>query len=158
MKQEDKELLLKDLCARLPYGVKILHEGWNYEWDQELSTLEKVTGIDERFIYTKLINDNGEEYTSGRHTISLLDDKPYLFPLSSITEEQYNSLHELGILDNCSHSYEYVNPHIHGVSFIFKEFKTYSLELIEWLNKNHFDYRGLIPKGLAIEATGLNVY
>ena len=158
MKQEDKELLLKDLCARLPYGVKILHEGWNYEWDQELSTLEKVTGIDERFIYTKVIDDNGEEYTSGKHVISLFDDKPYLFPLSSLTEKQYESLKESGILSNCNHSYEYVNPHIHGVSFIFKEFKTYSLELIEWFNKNHFDYRGLIPMGLAIDATELNIY
>ena len=158
MTREDKELLLKDLSARLPYGVKFLRESWNYEWDQELSTLEKVTGIDERFIYTKVINDNGEEYTSGRHTISLCDDKPYLFPLSSMTEEQYNSLYESGILNNCSHSYEYVNPHIHGVSFIFKEFKTYSLELIEWLNKNHFDYRGLIPMGLAIDCTNLNIY
>ena len=41
---------------------------------------------------------------------------------------------------------------------IFKEFKTYSLELIEWLNKNHFDYRGLIPMGLAIDCTNLNIY
>lgn len=158
MTQGEKDLLLKDLYARIPYGAKILHQGWNYEWDQELSTLERITGIDERFIYTKVINDNGEEYTSGRHTISLYDDKPYLFPLSSMTEEQYKSLEESGILSNCSHSYEYVNPHIHGVSFIFKEFKTYSLELIEWLNKNHFDYRGLIEKGLAIDATELNIY
>lgn len=158
MTQEERDLLLKDLYARIPYGVKILHQGWNYEWDQELSTLERITGIDERFIYTKVINDNGEEYTSGRHTISLYDDKPYLFPLSSMTEEQYESLKESGILSNCSHSYEYVNPHIHGVSFIFKEFKTYSLELIEWLNENHFDYRGLIEKGLALNATNLNIY
>lgn len=158
MTQEGKELLFKDLCGRLPYGVKILHQGWNYEWDQELSTLEKVTGIDERFIYTKVINSNGEEYTSDRHTISLFDDKPYLFPLSSITEEQYESLKESGILSNCSYSCEYVNSHIHGVSFVVKEFKTYSLELIEWLNKNHFDYRGLIEKGLAIDATGFNIY
>ena len=158
MTQEEKDLLLKDLYARIPHGVKILHQGWNYEWNQELSTLERVTGIDERFIYTKVINDNGEEYTSGRHTISLYDDKPYLFPLSSMTEEQYESLRESGILSNCSYSYEYANPHIHGVSFIFKEFKTYSLELIEWLNKNHFDYRGLIEKGLAIDCTNLNIY
>jgi hypothetical protein len=75
-----------------------------------------------------------------------------------MTEEQYESLRESGILSNCSHSYEYVNPHIHEVSFIFKEFKTYSLELIEWLNKNHFDYRGLIEKGLAVNAINLNIY
>ena len=138
MTQEERELLLKDLYARIPYGVKILHKGWNYEWDQELSTLERVTGIDERFIYTKVINDNGEEYTSGRHTISLCDDKPYLFPLSSMTEEQekeYNNLncYELGCF-----------PHLE--------------ESLDYLIANKFDYRGLIPMGLAIDATGLNIY
>ena len=51
MKKEDKDLQLRDLCARLPYGVKILHEGWNYEWDDELSTVERVVGIDDKFIY-----------------------------------------------------------------------------------------------------------
>lgn len=136
MTQEDKELLLKDLCARLPYGVKILHKGWNYEWDQELSTLEKITGIDEKFIYTKVIDDNGED----RHTISLFNDKPYLFPLSSMTEEQKREYHELigGFF---------------GVSALI------SIEgLTDFFNKNHIDYRGLIPMELAIDATGLNVY
>ena len=149
MKQEDKNLLIQDLCARLPYGVKI-----NISYDKIDEPMELI-----------FINPRNESFTIGGSftLISGLDFdiyecKPYLFPLSNMTEEQYNSLHELGILNNCSHSYEYVNPHIHGVSFIFKEFKTYSLELIEWLNKNHFDYRGLISMGLAIDATGLNIY
>ena len=135
MTQEEKDLLLRDLCARLPYGVIGLYTAIG--WKDEYSVLS-----------ANVINN----------IIEGLSFKPYLFPLSSMTEEQYNSLHESGILDNCSHSYEYVNPHIHGVSFIFKEFKTYSLKLIDWLNKNHFDYRGLIEKGLAIDATGLNIY
>lgn len=139
MTQEDKELLLKDLSARLPYGVKISVN----------NKVESLQGIN--------VLDNVVEYGSFL-SCDIEDVKPYLFPLSSMTEEQYNSLHELGILDNCSHSYEYVNPHIHGVSFIFKQFKTYSLELTEWLNKNYFDYRGLIPMGLAKDATGLNIY
>ena len=46
MLQEHKELLLKDLCARLPYGVKFLRESWNYEWDQELSVNEVLEDID----------------------------------------------------------------------------------------------------------------
>ena len=138
--KEDKELLLKDLCARLPYGVKYSCDDIKNVW--RLKT-----------IFTR--SDNSI-FCDGCNALELC--KPYLFPLSSMTEEQYNSLHELGILDNCSHSYEYANPHIHGVSFIFKQFKTYSLELIEWLNKNHFDYRGLIEKGLAVNATGLNIY
>ena len=142
MTQEDKDLLLRDLCARLLYGVKVDSVFINPDTKEH-----KSCGI-EVFNATSLlmIRDGLGEF------------KPYLFPLSSMTEKQYNSLYESGILNNCSHSYEYVNPHIHGVSFIFKEFKTYSLELIEWLNKNHFDYRGLISKGLAIDCTGLNIY
>lgn len=143
MTQEEKDILMKDLCARLPYGVKILHEGWNYEWDQELSTLEKVTGIDERFIYTKVINDNGEEYTSSRHTISLLDDKPYLFPLSSMTEEQkeeYCGLQQKVIYN----SKGLINSDV--------------MEYVNWCYKNHIDINNLIPMGLAKDARGLNIY
>lgn len=137
MTQEHKELLLKDLSARLPYGIRAFYYGVEDE-------IESIT-LDG---YIKI----------GKYSLPIEHIKPYLFPLSSMTEEQYKSLRESGILSNCSHSYKYVNTHIHGVSFIFKEFKTYSLELIEWLNKNHFDYRGLIEKGLAIDATNLNIY
>lgn len=134
MTQEEKNLLLIDLCGRLPYGVKV-----------------KIDNIH--------ILRLGTHTRVGEYVYDVIEPcKPYLFPLSNMTEEQYESLKESGILSNCSHSYEYVNPHIHGVSFIFKEFKTYSLELIEWLNKNHFDYRGLIPMGLAIDCTNLNIY
>ena len=139
MTQENKELLLKDICARLPYGVNILHEGWNFEWDDELSTVEKVVGIDEDFIYTKVINThNGEEYRDDKWPIDTFDDKLFLRPMSSMTEEQekeYNNLncYEVGCF-----------PHTE--------------EAIDYLIKNHFDYRGLIEKGLAIDATGLDVY
>lgn len=142
MTKEDKQILFQDLCARLPYGVKVESVFINPDTKEH-----KSCGI-EVFNATSLlmIRDGLGEF------------KPYLFPLSSMTEEQYESLRESGILSNCSHSYEYVNPHIHGVSFMFKEFKTYSLELIDWLNKNHFDYRGLIHKGLEIDCTNLNIY
>lgn len=151
MKQEDKKLLLKDLCTRLLYGVKIK------VLIEEVEYNAVVHGVyaDE----TVFVEQNPEPNKVHRiDVVHVSEVKPYLFPLSSITEEQYESLRELGILSNCSHSYEYINPYVHGVSFVFKEFKTYSLELIEWLNKNHFDYRGLIEKGLAINATGLNIY
>ena len=131
-----KLLLLKDLCARLPYGVKILHEGWNFEWDDELSTVEKVVGIDEDFIYTKVINThNGEEYRDDKWSIDTFDGKLFLRPMSSMTKEQ-----EKEWLYTLSSDY-----HI-----------TY--DTVDWLNKNHFDYRGLIPMGLAIDATNLNIY
>lgn len=147
MTQEDKELLLKDLCSRLPYKVKC-DIGENIPYT--LCRVEvDINGHLLDFIETK----DGLDMQ-----VYISEIKPYLFPLSSMTEEQYESLKDSGILSNCSHSYEYVNPHIHGVSFIFKEFKTYSLELINWLLKNHFDIYGLIPMELAKDATGLNIY
>ena len=123
MPQEYKELLLTDLCARLPYGVKFLRESWNYEWDQELSVIEVLEDIDKH------------GYINRTKVYNVEDIKPYLFPLSSMTEEQ-----EKEWLYTLSSDY-----HI-----------TY--DTVDWLNKNHFDYRGLIPMGLAIDATGLNIY
>ena len=123
MLQEYKEVLLKDLCARLPYGVKFLRESWNYEWDQELSVIEVLEDIDK------------DGYINNTKVYNVEDIKPYLFPLSSMTEEQ-----EKEWLYTLSSDY-----HI-----------TY--DTVDWLNKNHFDYRGLIPMGLAIDATNLNIY
>ena len=144
MNKEDKELLLRDLYGRLPYEVKVTTTNAAVKFGV-------ISGI-------SIENKISVRTKRADIVFNCTEVKPYLFPLSSMTEEQYNSLHELGILDNCSHSYEYVNPHIHGVSFIFKGFKTYSLELIDWLNAHHFDYRGLIEKGLAKDATNLNIY
>lgn len=126
MTQEDKELLLKDLCARLPYGIKFLRESWNYEWDQELSVIEVLEDIDK------------DGYINKAKVYNVEDIKPYLLPMSSMTDEQekeYNSLncYELGLF-----------PHTE--------------EALDYLIKNHFDYRGLIENGLALDATGLNIY
>lgn len=123
MTQEHKELLLKDLCARLPYGIKFLRESWNYEWDQELSVIEVLEDIDK------------DGYINRTKVYNVEDIKPYLFPLSSMTEEQEKEW--LYILSSDYHI-------------------TY--DTVDWLNKNHFDYRGLIPMGLAIDATNLNIY
>ena len=140
MTTEEKELLLKDLSARLPYGVKMLHEGWNYEWDDELSTVERVVGIDDKFIYTKVIDThNGEEYRDDKWPIDTFDDKLFLRPMSSMTEEEKDDFVKFftteGIL--IQEPYELT-------------------ELIDWLNKGMFDYRGLIEKGLAISVTEEN--
>ena len=124
MTQEDKDLLLKDLCGRLPYGVKV---------NNEIQGKFTVYGICENFIY-------------GRSEVCHIDFavekiKPYLFPMSSMTEEQKKELIELiniGQNDN-------------------NEFMR-SLCSIEFYHKNHIDYRGLIKKGLANDATGLNIY
>ena len=155
MKQEDKELLLKDLCARLPYGVKCkIHTHVHGD------TVYKLTDI----------RDNG--YTCGtvkdKYAWAVLDIsevKPYLFPLSSITEKQkkeYYSLADdvtikpgqgcyLGIKIHCIKLGISDNPHEEVWDYI-------NLDALDWLNKNHFDYRGLIEKGLAIDATRLNIY
>ena len=112
MTREDKQLLLVDLCARLPYGVKI---------DK---ALYGSTTLNERDI---------ESFRKG------FDDtlKPYLRPMSSMTEEE--KLMYEGLMmgtDNVS----------------------YMLDVIGWLNKNMFDYRGLIPKGHAISTEVFNPY
>ena len=76
MTQEDKELLLKDLCARLPHKIKFLRESWNYESDQELSVIESLEDIDK------------DGYINNTKVYKVEDIKPYLFPLSSMTEEE----------------------------------------------------------------------
>lgn len=146
MKQEDKELLLKDLCARLPYRVKL--QLYNGELDNDI-----LNSIDT------------EEYIIINGKDDIENVKPYLFPLSSMTEEQkkeYYSLADdvtikpgqgcyLGIKIHCIKLGISDNPHEEVWDYI-------NLDALDWLNKNHFDYRGLIEKGLAIDATGLNIY
>ena len=123
MTQKDKELLLKDICARLPYDVKI-----NENTQGDFT----VIGLTTERVFTTC-------ETEGCHNDFPIECvKPYLFPLSSMTEEQekeYNNLncYELGCF-----------PH--------------SEEALDFLTKNHFDYRYLIEKGLAIDATGLGIY
>ena len=132
MTQENKELLLRDLCSRLPYGVKGVEAN-------TLCSLNTVT----RF---KSIVKNIE------YKIEHLGFKPYLFPLSSMTEEQKKeSPFESSLL----------NAFINGYISLFEDEELAIgdvVRMLEWLNKNHFDYRGLIEKGLAIDCTNLNIY
>ena len=123
MTQEHKELLLQDLSTRLPYGI-ICDDGYG-------NVLE-LNGIDKPNTATFKCSDKTF------WTTDLDKCKPYLFPLSSMTEEQTEELIKLintGQNDN-------------------NEFMR-SLCRIEFYHKNHFDYRGLIEKGLANDATGL---
>ena len=152
MTQEQKDLLLKDLCARLPYGAKVKFR------------VNEGIEIKEKFIY----NVDGEYsyITDGKSYLTLdiikmlsnnyLDEiKPYLFPLSSMTEEQKNELIEM--------EWSFDNSTICNIVECLGTYRAYvdhscCSELIDWCIKNHFDYRGLIPMGLAIDATGLNIY
>ena len=147
MKQEDKDLLLKDLCARLPYGVKI-----------KTSYNKMDEPIELRFV-----NPRNESFAIGSNftLISGLDFdtyecKPYLFPLSSITDEQKIECFKGTPLEIDKYGDVAVKDDFYGGSQ-YTDLEIY-LEVIDWLNKNHFDYRGLIEKGLAIDATGLNIY
>ena len=106
MTQEDKQLLLKDLCARLPYGVSV----WNSQF---------LDSIEEYHPNEILTLSNLDYYIK-----ESIEVKPYLRPMSSMTEEEMEKCHN-------------TNTH---------------LGMFDWYLEHHFDYRGLIPMGLALEA------
>lgn len=134
MTQENKDLLLKDLCARLPYGIKVSYYGAEEEcetWDEiECVTLDGYVDI-------------------GQYSLPIESIKPYLFPLSSMTDEQKQYLKNRFCYDWDGEPYDLWKCQIEIGD---------TDELIDWFNKNHFDYRGLIEKNLAIDATNLNIY
>ena len=136
MKQEEKELL-KDLCARLPYEVKC-----DIEFDDG-----KV--FHKRILMPIMIQDL-------KSCESLKAIKPYLFPLSSMTEEQKIECFKGTPLEIDKYGDIAVKDDFYGNSQ-YTDLEIY-LEVIDWCNKNHYDYRGLIPMGLANDATGLNIY
>lgn len=131
MTKEDKELLLKDLCARLPYGVKFLRESWNFEWDEELSVIEVLKDIDK------------DGYINNTKIYTVDDIKPYLFPMSSMTEEEKEEYCQLQ------------QRVIYNSKGVINEDVT---KYINWCYKKHLDINNLIPMELAIDATGLNIY
>ena len=143
MTQEQKDLLLKDLCARLPYGVVIQ---------------EKCVEQDETFLPNRegdrLVNIDAHAdilMTNCGSWYYLDEIKPYLFPLSSMTEEQKEFVKNKFCYDWDIDEHPYsLWTYCIGIGDVD--------ELIDWFHKNHFDYRGLIPMGLAINATGLNIY
>lgn len=154
MTQEDKDLLLKDLCTRLPYGVKVEAKGLlktfadEYD-DRNIINVHVLNGLNLRdcfktysidcMVNIPLFNRKG-----------ICNIKPYLFPLSSMTEEQkreYNSLRD------------FVPTYYYEYGDIVEDTELYdNWDSIDYLIANHFDYRGLIPKDLAIDATGLKIY
>lgn len=142
MTQEDKELLSKDLSARLPYRVKIETE---YFTKATLIEIRKNIsyGACKDLLVTYDISGEETPYQSEQRSSTIGKIKPYLFPLSSMTEEQ-----KIIYGDLCY-------AVIHSLAW---DMQAALNELVDWLNKNHFDYRGLIEKGLAVNATGLNIY
>ena len=142
MKQEDKDLLLKDLCARLPYNPLVEYKGESY------NALGIAHG---RLVLCKPFMS----YTLNEHPL-VEEVKPYLFPLSSMTEEQKIECFKGTPLEIDKYGDIAVKDDFYGGSQ-YTDLEIY-LEVIDWINKNHFDYRGLIEKGLAIDCTNLNIY
>ena len=139
MTQDEKKLLLRDLCARLPYGVK----GMVSRRDHNNRECEFVKTID-----GKLYDRFAVLQESWYDNVTI---KPYLFPLSSMTEEQKNDCPigetNLNIIKDNLGCYGIIEIPWR-LSYLF----------VDWCNKNHFDYRGLISIGIVNDATGLDIY
>jgi len=135
MTQEDKNLLLQDLCGRLPYGVKVVIEFSKDKYTKvyDLREIDNDTTCELGQYVT--VWDYG--FYSSVISYPLIDCRPYLRPMSSMTEEEVDEFTQFDVYSES----EYIMP---------------NYDAIDWLNAHHFDYRGLIPKGLAIEVTDEN--
>ena len=123
MTRKEKELLLKDLCARLPYGVKI-----DCGTKLQFYVLQCIF-VDAEDGHVDIMNDYGLTY-------EIEDVKPYLRPMSSMTEEEVDEYNDL-----CA-----CNTPFPGIV------EERVAEFMDWLNAHHFDFRNFIEKGLALEA------
>ena len=125
MTQENKELLLKDLCGRQIYNVKcqIFNDTNPYT----------LSGVLHNKPYSQLYFEE-LDWKENDGFVGVEYCKPYLFPISSMTEEQKKDMIKSSVRIGSDKN------------------------VFDWYNKNHFDYRNLIPMGLANDATGLNVY
>ena len=121
MIQQEKQLLLKDLCARIPYHTLVQLNPGAYNKPETCL----LCGIDGEKIYLNIDSD----------PFRINHIKPYLRPLSSMTEEEFFNYKHLDLLDYSNDGFEMQN-----------------FRSIDWLNAHHFDYRGLIERSLALEA------
>ena len=133
MTEKEKDLLLKDLCSRLNTNLVC----------SIYRTDDQGVGYRDEILHGYCKGDIWYEFYFEEDCGISIDNiskiKPYLFPLSSMTEEQ-------------KQEYQYITERwMYDTSYSISD-------SIDWLNKNHFDYRGLIEKELAIDATGLNIY
>ena len=141
MTQEERNLLIKDLCGRLPYGVIVKKE---YSFVFTNGTISKSKKIE------RLDLEDIDYLISGDNCVDVL--KPYLRPMSSMTEEEKKEYIEYA-------GYE-IEESVNGrhYEYYLKDFcgtpndPSVNADSVDWLNREMFDYRGLIPKGLANEA------
>ena len=132
MTQENKEFLLKDLCTWLPYGVI-----GKYSWKRREPYNRELTGN----LY--------DELKSSWNSTGDSEFFPYLRSMSSMSKEELKNLCDAKEITSNSICY-----HAGGtmVDYLLVSY-SFCSEIIDWLNAHYFDYRGLIPKGLAIEVT-----
>lgn len=135
--QEDKLLLLTDLCGRMPFGVVCT--------DTYLNETGTLSAIGLNYDMGVLDKDDGEDVS-----VYIPNCKPYLFPLESMTEEQKNEYHYIVNYISSDDTENWKE----GEFVYVDQFS----QLMHFYHINHLDYRGLIPKGLANDATGLNIY
>lgn len=136
MTQEDKKLLFKDLCARLHYGVKIKTSNGD-------GILCSIDYIPDGAYLGVSINGAVKEY------FEYQDTRPYLRPMSSMTEEERIEFTKLFYKWHDDELFDYIEE---GAEFSIWKHKGISPVVFDWLNAHHFDYRGFIPMGLALEA------
>jgi hypothetical protein len=140
MTQEEKQLLLADLCARLPYGVKCQFE----------DTVRVTDGESDPF-YDYVLSARDLELFINHKNFYI---KPYLRPVSSMNGEEKN---EFRRVSNCKvykdDFYNEYDEYSENFTYIDKDTE---IDTFDWLNAHHFDYRGLISMGLAIEVTSEN--
>ncbi len=135
MTQEEKQLLLKEICARLPYGVKAEVIGWDEEKEKEVFVPVTVYSVNtDGYVY---FADNDYDITS----CSIDACRLYLRPISSMTSKEWVEFCDCSIKDEAS--WVLTSNRQKLIPFQNRE---------DYLNSKHFDYRGLIPMGLALEA------
>lgn len=135
MKPEEKDLLLKDLCARLPYNVWVSYK-------TKYDDIERATILNGNYV---------RDIMEG--TSSWIDFKPYLRPMSSMTEEEKFELKQEHVKDQQLFAEVIVvlnNTEMRG--------KVIPHFAADWCDKNMFDFRGLIPKDLALSTEIYNPY
>jgi hypothetical protein len=150
MTQKDKDLLFKDTCARLPYGVKAYVKNWSKfdrKYYEGVYTVESIhPSLNNILVYSERCS---VEVIVGYDDYEI---KPYLFPLSSITEEQKSYINgRWGVNEH----FEFEIDPLWGEYFVDL---CDAVGFINWCYENHFDINGLIPRGLAEDATDKNIY
>ena len=152
MTQEDKMLLIKNLSSRLPYSVHVQHTSGFSGVLHDISMhhkYDKNNNVYDIICYTDFFGDGD--------SITIEHFKPYLFPLSSLTEEQRNNISKL-LIDTQNEFSPYGEINMKGCDNLFICSVKQANALINYCLANHLDINGLIEKGLAIDATGLNIY